>query len=348
MTINGKVINQHSPSYLIAEMSANHSGSFEKAIEIIHAAKRSGADAIKLQTYRADTITLDCNNEDFTLPADNPWEAHQTLYALYEKAFTPWEWHKALFDEAKKIGIDIFSAPFDISAVDFLETLDCPVYKIASPEITDIGLIKRVAQTSKPVILSTGLAELEDIELAIKTLTDNGCQEYALLKCTTAYPAPAEDINLLTIPDMAKRFQCIAGLSDHSLGNSVPIAAVTLGAKVIEKHFVLDKEDPSVDAFFSLDPDEFSQMVQDIRFVEQALGGISYEISPASQKNMLARRSLYVSDNINAGEIITSKNIKSVRPSYGLAPKYYEHILGKKVTKSLAKGDRLSLDDIEL
>lgn len=343
MNINNNVIDEHSPCYIIAEMSANHSGDFAKAIEIIHAAKASGANAIKLQTYRADTITLDCDNDDFKLPTDNAWQEHQTLYALYEKAYTPWEWHKALFAEAKKVGIDIFSAPFDNSAVDLLEQLNCPVYKIASPEITDIGLIKRVAQTGKPVILSTGLATLDDIKLAIKTLTDNGCSEYAFLKCTTAYPAPAQDINLKTMVDMATRFNCLVGLSDHSLGNSVPIAAVTLGARIIEKHFVLDKDDPSVDAFFSLDPADFKLMVDDIRFIEQALGKVDYAISPASEKNMLARRSLYVSQNIKQGEIITEKNIKSVRPSYGLHPKYFEQVLGMVATKNMKKGDRLEL-----
>lgn len=341
ITINGKQVDENSPCYLIAEMSANHSGDFDKAIALIHAAKACGADAIKLQTYRADTITLDCDNDDFKLPSDNAWEEHNTLYALYEKAYTPWEWHQALFAEAKKIDIDIFSAPFDISAVDFLETLHCPVYKIASPEITDIALIKRVAQTGRPVILSTGLATQEDIELAISTLKDNGCHQYSFLKCTTAYPAPAEDINLKTMVDMAEKFNCVVGLSDHSLGNSVPIAAVALGARIIEKHFVLDKDDPSVDAFFSLDPTEFEAMVKDVRFIEQALGTVDYSISPASKKNMLARRSLYVCENIAQGELITLNNIQSVRPSYGLHPKYLDEVLGKVAKQPLKKGDRL-------
>lgn len=343
ININGKNINEYSPCYLIAEMSANHSGDFNKAIELIHAAKACGADAIKLQTYRADTITLDCDNEDFKLPSDNAWEAHSTLYKLYEKAYTPWEWHQALFEEAKKIDIDIFSAPFDISAVDFLETLACPVYKIASPEITDIALIKRVAQTGKPVILSTGLAAQEDIELAITTLENNGCQQYAFLKCTTAYPAPAEDINLNTMVDMSQKYKCVVGLSDHSLGNCVPIAAVALGARIIEKHFVLDKNDPSVDAFFSLDPNEFGTMVDDIRFIEKALGKVDYSISPASKKNMLARRSLYVCQDIAEGESITLDNIQSVRPSYGLHPKNLEKVLGMTAKEPLKKGDRLKL-----
>ncbi|MEW6989345.1 pseudaminic acid synthase [Colwelliaceae bacterium 6441] len=345
--INDKLINEASPCYIIAEMSANHGGDFDRAIAIIHAAKESGADAVKLQTYTADTITLKSNLADFRLPSDNKWQEHQTLHALYEKAYTPWEWHDALFKEAKKIGIDIFSAPFDQSAVELLEELNCPVYKIASPEITDIPLIKCVALTGKPVILSTGLSTLEDIELAIETLENNGCFQYVFLKCTTAYPAPPEDINLKTIPDMSKRFGCLSGISDHSLSHSVPVAAVTLGAKVIEKHFTLDKTDTSVDAFFSLSPDEFSAMVNEVRLIEKALGKVSYEISPASQKNILARRSLYISADIVKGGEITVNNIQSVRPSYGLHPKYYDDVIGKKVLKSMKKGERLQLKFIE-
>jgi N-acetylneuraminate synthase/pseudaminic acid synthase len=341
ITIKNKVIDESSACYIIAEMSANHNGNINQAIKILHAAKLAGADAVKLQTYTADTITLDSNKDDFILPADNPWEKHKTLYSLYEKAFTPWDWHAALFAAAKEINIDIFSSPFDHTAVDFLEELNCPVYKIASPEITDIPLIKRVAKTGKPVILSTGLSNKKDIELAVKTLLENGCKEYAILKCTTAYPAPFEDINLKTIPDMRREFNCIVGLSDHSLGNIVPIASVSLGAKIIEKHFVLSKNSSSVDAFFSLSPNEFKSMVDDVRLVEKALGQVNYDISPASEKNCLARRSIYVASKINKGEIFTTDNIKSVRPSYGLHPKYYEGMLGKVCNCDLEKGDRL-------
>ncbi|MBL4911536.1 MAG: pseudaminic acid synthase [Alteromonadaceae bacterium] len=340
LIINDHQISNVSPCYIIAEMSANHGGDYDKAIEIIHAAKKAGANAVKLQTYTASTITLDSDKEDFRLPSDNPWESHKTLFSLYEKAYTPWSWHKGLFDEGKKIGIDIFSSPFDLSAVELLEDLDCPVYKIASPEITDIPLIKRVAQTGKPIILSTGLSTIEDIELAVTTLKENGCSQYAFLKCTTAYPAPPEDINLKTIPDISDRFNCISGISDHSLNNSIAIAAIALGAKIIEKHFVLDKNDNSVDAFFSLTPKEFKELVDDVRCVEKALGKVDYTISPASQKNMLARRSLYVAKNIKVGDIITSDNVVSVRPSFGLSPKHYETILGKIVIKNAQKGDR--------
>jgi len=345
--INQTLVSEDSPCYLIAEMSANHCGSFEKAIEIIHQAKACGANAIKLQTYRADTITLDCDEKDFQLPSDNPWESHNTLYKLYEKAYTPWEWHEALFEEGKKIGIDIFSSPFDSSAVDLLESLNCPAYKIASPEISDVGLIARVAKTGKPVILSTGLATQEDIELAIETLKANGCQQYAFLKCTTAYPAPAEDIHLKTIKDMASKYQCVTGLSDHTLGNSVAIASVALGAKIIEKHFVLERNEESVDGFFSLTPEEFGQLVVDVRNIEKAIGKVNYDISPASKKNLLAKRSLYVAKNINKGEVITEEHVKSVRPSYGLHPKYLPEIIGKKATQDLKLGQRFALEFVE-
>ncbi len=345
--INQTQVSEQSPCYIIAEMSANHCGSFDKAIEIIHSAKACGANAIKLQTYRADTITLDCDEKDFQLPSDNPWESHNTLYKLYEKAYTPWEWHKALFEEGKKIGIDVFSSPFDSSAVDLLESLDCPVYKIASPEISYIGLIARVAKTGKPVILSTGLATQQDIELAIETLEANNCHQYAFLKCTTAYPAPAEDINLATIKDIAQRYQCIAGLSDHTLGNSVAIASIALGGKIIEKHFVLERNSESVDGFFSLTPDDFTQLVDDVRNIEKAIGTVNYDISPASQKNLLAKRSLYVAKDVKKGHVLTDDDVKSVRPSYGLHPKYLPEIIGKKATQDLKLGQRFALNMIE-
>jgi N-acetylneuraminate synthase/pseudaminic acid synthase len=292
-------------------------------------------------------MTLDCDTPIFKdCLKGTLWEG-QTLHQLYSKAFTPWEWHKDLKEYANSKGMDLFSSPFDTTAVDFLESLDMPAYKIASPEITDIALIKSVARTGKPVILSTGLATYEDIELAVKTLIDNGCSDYALLKCTTAYPAPPEDINLRTIPDLAEKFNCLSGISDHSLGLGIAISAVTLGAKVIEKHFVLDKNEESVDSFFSLDPAEFKMMVTEVRTVEKALGKISYDLSPASKKNLLAKRSLYISKNVKKGDIITTENIQSVRPSFGLAPKYYEQVLGGRFTADFNKGTRLSLDIIE-
>ena len=342
-----KVINHSSPTYIVAEMSANHGGNFDKAIAIIHAAKESGANAIKLQTYRADTITLDYDKDDFLIPSENPWESHKTLFSLYEKASTPWEWHERLILEGKKLGMDVFSSPFDCSAVDFLESLNVSAYKIASPEITDIPLIKKIGETRKPVILSTGVATLEDIALAVKILQDQGCPGIVILKCTTAYPAPPEEINLRTIPHMAEMFNCLAGISDHTLGVGVPIAAVSLGAKVIEKHFTLERDESSVDDFFSLIPEEFKLMADEVRKVEKALGNVSYEPTPGAQKNMWVRRSLYISKDITKGEELNLDNIKSVRPAYGLHPKHLDSILGKKVRRDLEMGERLSWDVIE-
>lgn len=346
LTINKQKIGENQPVYFIAEMSGNHGGSKEKAIELIHLAKEAGANAIKLQTYRADTITLNAQQPDFLIPADDPWHYKGNLYALYEEAFTPWEWHADLFTEAQKIGLDIFSSPFDLSAVDFLENLNCPAYKIASPEITDIPMLKKIAQTGKPVIISTGLAELSDIELCIETLEKNNCKNYMFLKCTASYPAPFESMNLRTIPDMIKRFDCPIGLSDHSMGYSVPIASVALGASVIEKHFKAHKNDDTVDSFFSLDKDEFKAMISEVRNVEKALGEASYEVKGNADTKFKARRSLYVAAAIKKGEHLSSDNIKSVRPSWGLHPKHYFDILGKTVNRDLEFGERLSLDDI--
>jgi pseudaminic acid synthase len=339
-----KSLNNDALTYIIAEMSANHGGCFETAIKIIKEAKKCGADAVKLQTYCGDTITLDSDKEDFLIPGDSPWKEHNTLYSLYEKASTPWEWHEALFKEAKKVGIDIFSSPFDQTAVDFLEKLDNPIYKIASPEITDIPLLKRVGKTGKPVILSTGVATLEDLVLAVNTLRQSECKDVTILKCTTAYPTPYEEVNLRTIPHLAETFDCKVGISDHTLGIGVPVAAVTLGASVIEKHFVLNKNDDSVDAFFSLDPVEFKQMVDEVRKIEKALGKVSYDLPPSAVKNLRGRRSLYASQNIKKGEIFTENNVKSVRPSFGLHPKHFEKMIGMKAVKSIGKGERLSWD----
>ncbi len=347
MRIGDREIGSDYPVYIIAEMSGNHAGRLDKALEIIRSAKEAGADAIKLQTYRADTITLDAQTPDFLIPADDPWHYKGNLFALYEEAFTPWEWHETLFAEARKIGIEIFSSPFDGTAVDFLENLGCSAYKIASPEITDIPLLKRVAQTGKPVIMSTGLAELADIELAVQTLKDNACISYALLKCTASYPAPPERMQLRTIPDMISRFGCPVGLSDHTLGIGVPVASVALGASIIEKHFMVNKTDESVDSFFSLDAIEFRQMVDAVRMVEKALGSVSYEVPGESVTKFKARRSLYIAMSIRKGEVLTEMHVKSVRPSWGLHPKYYESILGKRVNCDLELGDRLSLDVID-
>lgn len=339
-------VGENHPTYIIAEISGNHNGSYEKAVEIIHAAKDAGVHAIKLQTYTADTITLNSDKPDFCLPSNSPWESSKTLYSLYAKAFTPWEWHKGLFEEARKIGLDIFSSPFDDSAVALLESLDVPVYKIASPEITDIPLLQRVAKTGKPVILSTGLAAPEDISLALETLRNSGCSEIILLKCTSAYPSPPETMNLATISDIPKTYGVIPGLSDHSIGVGIPVAAVVLGAKVIEKHIVFDKSEETVDSFFSLDRHEFKVLVEEIRKVEKAIGSVTYDISDEAKKTLWARRSLYVSKPIKKGETLNASNIRSVRPAFGLHPKYSETVLGKTALKDLDSGDRLSWDAI--
>ena len=345
--IGNRWIGKNCKTFIIAEMSANHGGSLEHALAIVEAASRSGADAVKLQTYRADTITLDCDKPDFLLPTDSPWAKSKNLFSLYQEAYTPWDWHEAIFKRIKALGMEYLSAPFDHSAVDLLAKLDVSAFKIASPEITDIPLIKKVAQQNKPVIISTGICNQDDINLAVTTLKENGCNDIIILKCTTAYPAPIEECNLLTMVDYTHKYNVLSGLSDHTLGTLVPTTAVALGASVIEKHFMLTKEDKSVDSFFSLDEKEFSQLVTRIRETEIILGSINYEISESAQKNIRGRRSLYVSKNIIKGEKLSEHNIKSVRPSFGLHPKYYEEVLGKKVKFSLGIGDRLSFDLIE-
>jgi pseudaminic acid synthase len=334
-------------TFIIAEMSGNHGGNLERALEIVRQAKIVGADAVKLQTYRADTITLNSRKEDFMIPGDSPWSDSKTLFSLYEQAFTPWEWHEALFQEAKKVGILLFSSPFDVTAVDLLESFNVPLYKIASPEITDIPLLEYVASKKKPVIISTGVANVEDIELAVKTLKSGGAKEVVILKCTSAYPAPASSINLRTMVDIGKRFSCKFGLSDHSLGSAVPVAAATLGASLIEKHFTLDQEDDSVDSFFSLDVEGFRKMIEDIRSAEASLGEVTYEIDAEAKKNFWARRSLYVAAEIKKGDVVTPASIKSVRPHYGAHPKHYRDLIGKRAKKDLEYGDRARLEDFE-
>lgn len=345
--IANTLINASSQCYIVAEMSGNHDGDINKAIAILHKAKNAGVDAVKLQTYKASTITLNANTRDFALPSDSPWAQHENLYQLYDKAHTPWEWHETLFEEAKKLGIALFSSPFDASAVDLLESLGAPAYKIASPEITDIGLITKVAQTGKPVILSTGVATLTDIQLAVSTLTENGCEQYILLKCTSAYPTPFSEVNLNTVPDMQQRFNCITGISDHTAGDCVAIASVALGAKFIEKHIKLDDDDDSVDSFFSLTASQFTQLVNNVRNTEAALGTVDYTLTESAKKSLRGRRSLYYSADIKKGELITLDNIKSVRPSMGLHPKYLPNMLGKRANKDLTFATPASLADID-
>jgi len=332
------------PTFIVAEMSGNHGGSIERALEIVHSAKRAGADAVKLQTYTADTITLKCDYEDFRIPGESPWADYSTLWDLYNKAHTPWSWHEAIFREARGLDMEVFSSPFDESAVDLLESLEASAYKIASPEIVHTPLLERVARTGKPIIISTGVAEFSDIEFALDILRGAGAREIILLKCTTAYPAPPEESNLRTIPDMKARFGVLSGLSDHSVGTAVAIASVALGASFIEKHFRLDDAQETVDSFFSSGEEEFSRMVQDIRLVEKALGCADYDISPSALPNLRGRRSLYAAAPIMAGEMFTESNVKSVRPSFGLHPKHYKELLGRRAVRNLQLGDRLSWD----
>lgn len=331
-----------SKTFIIAEMSANHNQHKDVAIETIKAAKKAGADAIKIQTYTADTITLDCNKPDFIV-GPGLWEG-ETYYNLYKKAYTPWEWHAEIYHVAREEGLVCFSTPFDKTAVDLLESLDNPIYKIASFEITDIPLIKYIASKRKPIILSTGIAMIEDIELAVNTIRDEGCEDITLLKCTSAYPAPIEDANLLTIPDMKKRFGCKVGLSDHTEGYTVPMAAVALGAEVIEKHFIIDRSIGGPDSAFSMNKEEFSLMVSNIRNVEKAIGTACYPTEPLKIKGRESCRSLYVAEDIKKGEEITEKNVRSVRPGHGLHPKFLSSVLGKHAVRDLEKGERFNLN----
>lgn len=332
-------------TFVIAELSANHNGSKQTAIDSIRAAKRAGADAIKIQTYTAETLTLDCDTPDFKL-GKGLWEG-ETLYSLYQKAYTPWEWHEEIFHVAREEGLICFSTPFDNTAVDLLESLNNPIYKIASFEITDIPLIKYIASKHKPIILSTGIAMESDIQLALDTIRGEGCKDITLLKCTSAYPAPIEEANLLTIPDMKQRFGCKVGLSDHTEGAIVPMTAVALGAEVVEKHFIIDRSIGGPDAAFSMEVDDFKSMVDSIRQVEKALGKVKYPIDPTQIKGREFCRSLYVAEDMKAGEVITASNVRSVRPGYGLHPKYLMELLGRKVNRDIAKGSRFTIEMVD-
>jgi len=323
--------------FIIAEISANHNQDIEIAKTMIREAKKAGADAVKLQTYTVDTITLDCDNEYFQIKQGTIWDG-TTLYKLYKEAYTPWEWHKELMEVAKQEGIICFSSPFDKTAVDFLEELDVPAYKIASFEITDIPLIEYVASKGKPVIISTGIATIQEIQEAVETCKKVGNNNVILLKCTSCYPAPLEEINLRTIPNLSETFSVISGLSDHTLGISVPVAAVALGAKVIEKHFILDRNMGGPDAAFSLNINEFAEMVNSIRDIEKALGKVNYTLSDKSLKNREFSRSLFIGEDVKKGDVITEKNVRSIRPGYGMKPKYLEQIIGKKFKEDYKKG----------
>ncbi len=346
MKIKHITISSDSPTFIIAELSANHNGSLQNALDTIKSAKRAGADAIKLQTYTADTITIDSLKDDFKLQHGTIWDG-KYLHALYQEAFTPWEWHEQLFKAAEDEGLICFSSPFDPTAVDFLESLNCPAYKIASFEITDIPLIEYVASKGKPIIISTGIAELEDIELAIEACKRMNNHQIALLKCTSSYPAPIEEANMSMIPDLANRFGVISGLSDHTMGSTVPVVATAFGGKIIEKHFIIDRSIGGPDASFSMNEAEFTEMVKSVREAERAIGQVDYSLTEKQASGRDFSRSLYIVNDIKKGEEFTKNNVRSIRPGYGLHPKYLAEVLGNKSNRDLTKGERMSLDFIE-
>ena len=343
MRIQNYTIDNESPCFIIAELSANHNGSLDVATETIKAAKRAGADAIKLQTYTPDTMTIDHDNSLFQINEGTLWDG-KTLFELYGEAYTPWEWHETLFKVAEEEGLICFSSPFDLTAVDFLEKFDVPAYKIASFEIQDIPLIEYAASKMKPIIMSTGIANKDDIQLAVDTCRRVGNNEIILLKCTSSYPAPLELANLNTIKDLKKAFDVEVGFSDHTYGFIAPIVVTTLGAKVIEKHFILDKSIGGPDADFSLDEKQFTEMVNAVRDTEKLLGSVSYEVSEKVKKNRKFARSLFVVEDVKEGEKLTEKNIRSIRPGYGLHPKHYKEVLGKTFIKDISKGQPLELE----
>lgn len=331
--------------FIIAELSANHGGEIDIALETIRAAKRAGADAIKIQTYTADTITLNSNKDCFKINQGTHWDG-QYLYDLYKEASLPWEWHAKIFETAKKEGIVCFSSPFDNTAVDLLEELNTPIYKIASFEITDIPLIEYAASKGKPMIISTGIAEVKDIKLAIETCKKVGNNDITILKCTSAYPADPKDANLLTIPDIKTRFGVKVGLSDHTMGIEGPVVATCLGASVIEKHFILDKEIGGADAHFSLDEKEFAEMVNAVRIAESMMGKVDYEMNEKKKKSRQFSRSLFVVEDVKKGDVLTKENVRSIRPGFGLHPKYLSEIIGKEFNQDIEKGTPINLDHI--
>lgn len=334
-----------SKTFIVAELSANHGHKLDVALESVRAAKEAGADAVKIQTYTADTITLNCDADDFKVKG-TLWDG-RTLYDLYQEAYTPWEWHQAIFDEAKKYGLVCFSTPFDKTAVDFLEDLGNPIMKIASFEITDIPLIEYAAKKGKPMVISTGIAMPEDIELAVKTCKEAGNNDITLLKCTSSYPAPIEDANLMTMVDMKERYGVKVGLSDHTMGYDVAVAAVALGATLVEKHFILDRTIGGPDAAFSMEIGEFAAMVKSIRNVEKAIGTVTYPTDPTKIKGREFCRSLYVAEDVKTGDVITEKNVRSVRPGFGLHPRYLKFIIGRKSVRNLSKGERFRMEYVE-
>lgn len=341
--IGDKRIGPDSPAFIVAEMSGNHNMDFDRAVEILKAARDAGADAVKIQTYTADTITLDCDAPCFQITQGTLWDGI-TLHRLYQTAYTPWEWQPRLKEIAEEMGLVLFSSPFDFSSVDFLEEMDVPAYKIASFEITDIPLIRKVARLGKPVILATGIARLADIELAVQTCREEGNHQVILLKCCSAYPTPYEDVNLRTIPHMAEAFDCLTGLSDHTMGTAVATGAVALGARMVEKHMTLRRSDGGPDAAFSMEPQEFREMVDNIRILEKALGKVSYDLSDKQVREREHSRSLFVARDMKAGEVFTPENLRSVRPADGLHTRYYEQLLGRRITRDAGLGTPMSWD----
>ncbi len=344
ITVGNRVIGEGYPAYIIAEMSANHAGSLERAKEIIHAAKEAGADCLKIQTYTPDTLTIDCDNEYFQVK-NGTWEG-ENLYSLYGKAYTPWEWQGELKREAEKAGIDFLSTPFDRTSVDFLEGLGIGFYKIASFEMVDLPLLQYVASKGKPIIMSTGMGSLEEIEEAVKTIYDSGNRQLAILKCSSAYPANPADMHLRTIADMIRRFQMPVGLSDHSMGSLSAVTAVAAGACIIEKHFCLGREIENPDASFSMTPGEFREMVRDVRRTEEALGGVHYGPSEQEKSSLKFRKSIFVTKDVRAGDVLTEENIRVIRPSDGLMPKYYHEVIGERAVCDIARGTPLTWEHI--
>jgi N-acetylneuraminate synthase len=346
LRIGESVIGPGHPVYMVAELSANHNQNFDEAVSIIRAAKESGADAVKLQTYTPDTITLRSDKEYFRIKGGTIWDG-RTLHELYAEAYTPWEWQPRLKQVADELQLDCFSSPFDSTAVDFLETMEVPAYKVASFELIDIPLIQRMARTGKPLIMSTGMATIEEIEEAVTAARQAGAKEVALLKCTSAYPASPEDMNLRTIPELARKFKVPSGLSDHTTGIAVPVAAVALGACIIEKHLTLSRSVKGPDAAFSLEPHEFKSMVNAVRIAEKALGAVRFGPSAQEKSSRTFRRSLFITQDVNKGEALSSENVRSIRPGHGLHPRYLEEVIGKRATRDITCGTPMTWDLVE-
>ncbi len=344
--IGNKTIGEGAPAFIVAEISGNHNQDYNRAVEIIHAAKEAGADAVKLQTYTADTITIDCDDECFQINEGTIWDG-TTLYKLYQEAYTPWEWQPRLKEEANRIGLECFSSPFDFTSVDFLEKMEVPAYKIASYEINDIPLIRKIAKLHKPMIFATGIAYPEDIERALSVCRQEGNEDIILLKCVSSYPTPYEAVNLNVIPTLAKTYDCLTGISDHTMGTIVSAGSIPLGSKMVEKHLTLKRSDGGPDSAFSMEPEEFKQMVKDIRILEKALGSSEYVLTDTQKLEHGGSRSLFVVKDIREGEILTPENIRSIRPGNGLHTMYYEKVLGKKAKRFLKKGTPLAWELID-